>query len=135
MCRWTMHCVTCQYSCVYRYTMRVPPSARRRTCRSGRAVQVGPMKPMLKAPGTKRLKLKYDESPSNFAFKFNLRRYTVVRGAGARPHALHPVQGRGVLRGASPSTLRNWGVECESSEFRTYARHLADPFQCLLELL
>ena len=34
------------------------------------------MKPMLKAPGIKRLRLKYDESPSKFAFKFNLRRYT-----------------------------------------------------------
>ena len=29
----------------------------------------------MKPPGTKRLKLKYDEPPSNFAFKFNLRRY------------------------------------------------------------
>jgi len=35
------------------------------------------MKPMLKAPRTKRLKLKYDEMPSNVAFKFNLRRYTL----------------------------------------------------------
>jgi len=38
-------------------------------------VQVDPVKPTLKAPGTKRLKLKYDEPPSNFAFKFNLHRY------------------------------------------------------------
>jgi len=38
-------------------------------------VQVDPIKPMLKAPGTKRLKRKCDEPPSNFAFKFNLRRY------------------------------------------------------------
>jgi len=62
------------------------------------------MTPMLKAPGTKRLKLQYDElerdasacmrrhqasalapvklqydePPSNFAFKFNLRRYSTV---------------------------------------------------------
>ena len=35
------------------------------------------MKPMLKAPGAKRLKLKYDEPPSNFAFNFNLRRYSL----------------------------------------------------------
>jgi hypothetical protein len=35
------------------------------------------MNPTLKAPGTKRLKLKYDELVSNFAFKFNLRRYTM----------------------------------------------------------
>jgi hypothetical protein len=42
----------------------------------GRVVQVEPMQAMLKAPGTKRLKLQYDEPPSNFAFKFQLRRYT-----------------------------------------------------------
>jgi hypothetical protein len=39
-------------------------------------VQVDPIKPTLKAPGTKRLKLQYDEPLSNFAFNFNLRRYT-----------------------------------------------------------
>ena len=43
----------------------------------GRAVQVDAMKPTLKAPGTKRLKLYYDEPPSNSAFKFNLHRYSV----------------------------------------------------------
>jgi len=32
-------------------------------------------KPVLKAPGTKRLRLFYDGPPSNFAFKSNLRRY------------------------------------------------------------
>jgi len=45
----------------------------------GGAVQVEPMKPMLKGPGTKRLKLIGDELLSNFAFKFNLRRYSVVK--------------------------------------------------------
>ena len=44
--------------------------------RLGRAVQVDPVKPTLKAPGTKRLKLIYAELLSNFGFKFNLRRYT-----------------------------------------------------------
>jgi hypothetical protein len=43
---------------------------------SGKAVQVDPIKPTLKAPGTKRLKLQYDILPSNFAVKFNLRCYT-----------------------------------------------------------
>jgi len=38
-------------------------------------VQVDPLKPILKAPGTKRLKLKYDQLLSNLAFNFNLRRY------------------------------------------------------------
>ena len=39
-------------------------------------MQVDPIKPTLKAPGTKRLKLKYDEPLSKFAFKLNVRRYT-----------------------------------------------------------
>jgi len=42
----------------------------------GRAVQVDPIKPALKAPGTKRLELIYDGPLSDFAFKFKLRRYT-----------------------------------------------------------
>ena len=41
-------------------------------------MQVDPIKPTLKAPGTKRLKLKYDGLLSSFAFKFNLRRYNEV---------------------------------------------------------
>jgi len=38
-------------------------------------VQIDPMKPMLIAPGSNRLKPKYDELLSKFAFKFNLRFY------------------------------------------------------------
>jgi len=41
-------------------------------------VQVDPNKPTLKAPGTKRLKLKCDQPLTNVAFKFKLRRYTKV---------------------------------------------------------
>jgi hypothetical protein len=41
----------------------------------GRVVQLDPIKPTLKAAGSKRLKLKYDKLLSCFAFKFNLRRY------------------------------------------------------------
>ena len=40
------------------------------------AVQLDPIKPMLKAPGTNRLKLKHDQPLSSFAFNFNLRLYT-----------------------------------------------------------
>jgi len=43
----------------------------------GRAVQVDPIKPTLKAPGTKRLKLGYDGLLLKFGFKFKLRRYTL----------------------------------------------------------
>ena len=39
-------------------------------------MQVDPLKPTLKAPGTKHLKLKYDKRLLSFAFKFNLRRYS-----------------------------------------------------------
>jgi len=38
-------------------------------------VQVDPIKPTLKPPGTKRLKLKYGELLSKFAFNFSLCRY------------------------------------------------------------
>jgi len=61
----------------------------------GRAVQVGPIKPMLKAPGSKLLDLTCDKPLSKFAFKFNLRRYSVaVAGDGPHlpraAHAPHP---------------------------------------------
>jgi len=47
-------------------------------------VQVAPIKPMLKAPGIKRLKLNYDCLLSNFAFDFNMRRYTMPAEAWLR---------------------------------------------------
>jgi len=46
-----------------------------RALRQGRPVQVDPIKPTCKPPGTKRLKLNDDESLSNFAFNFKLRCY------------------------------------------------------------
>jgi len=46
-------------------------------------VQVAPIKPTLNAPGTRRLKLKYDQVVSNFAFKFNLRPYTMGAAVAA----------------------------------------------------
>ena len=52
----------------------------------GRAVQVDPVKPKLKAPGTKRFKLTYHGQLSDFAFKFNLRRFT--KATGLRPVAM-----------------------------------------------
>jgi len=51
-------------------------------------VQVDPIKPLLKAPGTKRLKLKHGEQLSNFAFKFNLRRYSPVQQQRAAESAV-----------------------------------------------
>ena len=41
-------------------------------------MQVNPIKPMLKAPGTKRLTLTHGELLSSFALKFNLRHYVTA---------------------------------------------------------
>ena len=38
-------------------------------------MQVDPIKPKLKPPGTERLKLQCDDPLLHFAFNFNLRRY------------------------------------------------------------
>jgi hypothetical protein len=48
------------------------------TAPNGGAVQVVPVKPKLKLPGTKRSKLKFDEPLARFAFKFKLCRYTTA---------------------------------------------------------
>jgi len=55
----------------------------RRRGSPGRAVQVDPRKPTLKAPGTSRLKLKYYELLSSFDLNFNLRRYTEAAAAAS----------------------------------------------------
>jgi len=47
-------------------------------------VQVDPIKPAFKAPGSMLLKLRYDGPLSNFAFKFNLRRYIQAEGKALR---------------------------------------------------
>jgi hypothetical protein len=44
----------------------------------GKAVQVDPTRPMLKAPGCERLKLKCDDLLSTVPFKINLRRYNLA---------------------------------------------------------
>jgi len=49
----------------------------------GKAVRVLPIKPRLKAPGTKRLKMKHDRLLSNLAFNFNWRRYTRAPSSSA----------------------------------------------------
>ena len=65
---------TCQ--ALGRGAVRAVPHRRRRSRSTpGRAVQVDPIKPAFKPPGTKRLKLIYDGPVSNVAFNINLRRY------------------------------------------------------------
>ena len=74
------------------------------TGRGGAAVrrcswtQLDPIKAILKAPGTKRLKLKYDELLLNIAFKFNLRRYSAVGAAAALQAGARQCRGVGAQR-------------------------------------
>jgi len=65
-------------------------------------VQVDPIKPALKAPGTKRLKPKFDEPLSSIAFKFNLRRYNQL--------PQHPLPSRG-LRAHPGSAVQVAGIK------------------------
>ena len=59
----------------------------------GRAVQVDPIKPVLKPPGTNCLNLKRDVLLSSFAFYFNLRRYRVEHSApGAEKKEFRPAR-------------------------------------------
>ena len=53
------------------------PQPAARLARPGMPVPIDPIKPELKPPGTKRLKLKCDALLSTSAFKFKLRRYTL----------------------------------------------------------
>jgi hypothetical protein len=68
---------------------------------------VEPIKPTLKPPATKRLKLKYDELLSSFPFNGNLRRY--VEGGPKKitpffiPYAITNMVGRCRLTLSNPS--------------------------------
>ena len=64
-------------------------------------MQVDPIKPALKAPGTKRLKLKYYKLLSTFGFNFNLRRYTKAGNEGLMSGAVARDAGGG--GGGGPS--------------------------------
>jgi hypothetical protein len=67
------------------------PEALRAGLWHGKAMQVDPVKHTLNAPGNKRLKLKYAELLSNFAFKFNLRRYSTGNPSLALPPELNDI--------------------------------------------
>jgi hypothetical protein len=60
------------------------------------------MKPVLKAPETKRLRLKYDEQLSNPAFNCNLRHYTLDAAGAATAIGYHCF--RGVITPVGPFT-------------------------------
>jgi len=66
-------------------------------------VQVDPVKPMLKPPGTNRLKLNSDELLSKCAFDFNLRRYC----KGGKAAAPSTKKGR---KESAMSAVRTYGA-------------------------
>jgi len=53
-------------------------------------VQVAPIKPTLNAPGSRRLKLEFDELHSSFDTKINLGRYYVVAWPDQETRNLYP---------------------------------------------
>ena len=61
-------------------------------------MQVDPMNPMLKSPGTKHLKLNCDRPLSTSAFKFDLRRYIEAMEDVPRPLQAERAAGQLVAR-------------------------------------
>ena len=79
-------------------------------------VQVDPIKPRLKAPVNKHLRLKCDEPLSNVAFNFNLCRYNVVKNQMAGLGAPSPeVAGR--LGGMPPKRKFDWDGEIKGDNY------------------
>jgi hypothetical protein len=70
-------------------------------------VQVDPIKPTLKAPGSKRLKLEREKMLSYYAFKFNLRRYILARLPSVGVTGFVRVGGEGGKAGAHTGSLRS----------------------------
>ena len=90
-------------------------------CR-GEAVQVDPIKPTLKAPEIKLLKLSYDKLLTNFAFKFNLRRYTEAEPNGRWARGRRRVWGRRGWRGGWGVFVSQGHVELRSTAARAAGR-------------
>jgi hypothetical protein len=87
-------------------------------------VQVDPIKPALKGAGTKRLKLKYHKLLSNFPFKFNLRRYSMVSvDPGARRSV--PALGDSLCSAALSAAASGTPIDGRSG-LADIARHVMD---------
>jgi hypothetical protein len=96
-------------------------------------VQVDPVKPTLKAPGTKLLNLKYAEPLSNHAFRFKLRRYN--KGALTDGTEFDSSYGRGKpITFAPKQVIKGWTEAMQkmrevgsqvSQEGQTFSRVLA----------
>ena len=63
-------------------------------------MQVDPFKPTLKAPGTKRLKLKYEKLVSNPGFKLKMRRFSKADDAVREMELKHMIAAEELEAGA-----------------------------------
>ena len=77
-----------------------------------------PIKPTFKAPGTKLLKLTYNDRVSDFAFNFNLRRYN-VESPSAPSRGAAGATAAGFVRLAGPSVAPGFR---RSPRYLTYAK-------------
>jgi hypothetical protein len=93
-------------------------------------VQADPIKLILKPPGNEHLKLTYDEQPSNFAFTFNLHRYTTGSGILAwRLESTGPEEELRQCREKKTGLLENSPMHPEDEEAFTVRLVCADqPF-------
>jgi len=66
-------------------------------------VQVDPIKPMVKAPGATRLKLKLHQFRFDFAFNVNLRPYTKAAAWDFEPFAAKTLSTLAVLASVQPA--------------------------------
>jgi hypothetical protein len=79
-------------------------------------VQVDPIKPTLKAPESKLLKVKYGKALSNSGFKFNLRRYIMATDPAGVP-----------LRTSTAPTLARYHlIACSGAPAFTFAPRSPD---------
>jgi len=123
-------------------TLRSGPAGRGSGAGSdhGRAVQVDPIEPKLKAPGTQRLNLKCGKLPSillQFCFQIQLAplHHAAREGPGPEPRLLRGQAGQGLAHVVPmPSTLITLGFQCASPGFRDSPAEPTDHFQGLLEL-
>jgi len=82
-------------------------------------VQVGPIRPRLKAPKFERLKHESDESLLTFCFQFDLRRYTL--GAAATAAAADPEMSQ---RSEGAALFQTSGSLTSASAVGVYTRPL-----------
>ena len=93
-------------------------------------MQVDPIKPTLKPPGTKQLKVKYEELLPSFALNFNFRRYIEEFSAGLAAALAEQAEGWGFTAAEMQTvfSLESFGgdggdVDGDGAAIRQYTLH------------